>query len=390
MKILFDYIVIGAGFAGTVIAERIARVNNKKVLLIEKRNHIGGNAYDTYDRSGLLVHQYGPHIFHTKLKEVWDYLSEHTEWYLYHHKVLGKIDGKEVPIPFNLDSLDQLFPSDMAKRLEKKLIENFGFNVKVPILKLKDTQDEDLQFLANYIYEKVFLNYTTKQWGLKPDEIDPYVTGRVPVYISKDDRYFQDSFQGIPKYGYTKLFESLLNHPNIKLMLNTDYKELINIDTEEKIIYFGEKEYTGKVIFTGKIDEFFQYKFGELPYRSLQFQFDTIQEEHFQKVGTINYPNDYDFTRITEFKKLTGQNHPYTSIVHEYPVSYDKDVEGRNIPYYPIPKEENHKIYKQYKKEASLYENVYFLGRLAEYTYYDMDAVVAKALKVFRNKLSSK
>lgn len=262
--------------------------------------------------------------------------------------------------------------------------------MKVPILKLRDTQDKDLQFLADYIYEKVFLNYTMKQWGLKPDEIDPYVTGRVPVYISRDDRYFQDPFQGIPKYGYTKLFESLLNHPNIKLMLNTNYKELIDIDMKEKKIYFAEKEYTGKVIFTGKIDEFFQYKYGELPYRSLQFQFDTIQEEHYQKVGTINYPNDYDFTRITEFKKITGQNHPYTTFVREYPVSYEKDVEGQNIPYYPIPKEENHLIYKQYKKEASLYENVYFLGRLAEYTYYDMDAVVAKALKVFRDKLSSK
>lgn len=381
---MFDYVIIGTGFAGSVLAERIATQLNKKVLMIEKRNHIGGNAYDSYDSQGILIHNYGPHIFHTKVKKVWDYLSNFTDWYLYHHKVLGVIDGQKVPIPFNLNSINQVFPKNLAERLEKKLIENFGYNKKVPILKLREVEDTDLKFLADYIYEKVFLGYTTKQWGVTPEELDPSVTGRVPVYISRDDRYFQDPYQGMPKEGYTKLFERMLDHENIKILLNTDYKEVLqfNFVTGEASL-FGQK-FCGKIIYTGPIDYFFNYKFGQLPYRSLNFVFEQFNQEQKQEVGTVNFPNDYNFTRITEFKHLTNQSSDKTTTVKEFSQEY---IPGENIPYYPIKNENNLELYRLYKKEARKYENLIFIGRLAEYQYYDMDMVVAKALKTFEEKI---
>ncbi|MED3907258.1 UDP-galactopyranose mutase [Geobacillus thermodenitrificans] len=382
---MFDYVIIGTGFAGSVLAERIATQLNKKVLMIEKRNHIGGNAYDSYDSQGILIHNYGPHIFHTKVKKVWDYLSNFTDWYLYHHKVLGVIDGQKVPIPFNLNSINQVFPKNLAERLEKKLIENFGYNKKVPILKLREVEDTDLKFLADYIYEKVFLGYTTKQWGVTPEELDPSVTGRVPVYISRDDRYFQDPYQGMPKEGYTKLFERMLDHENIKILLNTDYKEVLqfNFETGEASL-FGQK-FNGKIIYTGPIDYFFDYKFGQLPYRSLNFVFEQFNQEQVQEVGTVNYPNDYNFTRITEFKHLTNQSSDKTTTVKEFSQEY---IPGENIPYYPIKNENNLELYRLYKEEARKYDNLIFIGRLAEYQYYDMDMVVAKALRVFEERIN--
>lgn len=382
---MFDYVIIGTGFAGSVLAERIATQLNKKVLMIEKRNHIGGNAYDSYDSQGILIHNYGPHIFHTKVKKVWDYLSNFTDWHLYHHKVLGVIDGQKVPIPFNLNSINQVFPKNLAERLEKKLIENFGYNKKVPILKLREVEDTDLKFLADYIYEKVFLGYTTKQWGVTPEELDPSVTGRVPVYISRDDRYFQDPYQGMPKEGYTKLFERMLDHENIKILLNTDYKEVLqfNFETGEASL-FGQK-FGGKIIYTGPIDYFFDYKFGQLPYRSLNFVFEQFNQEQVQEVGTVNYPNDYNFTRITEFKHLTNQSSDKTTTVKEFSQEY---IPGENIPYYPIKNDNNLELYRLYKEETRKYDNLIFIGRLAEYQYYDMDMVVAKALRVFSEKIA--
>ncbi|WP_286885378.1 UDP-galactopyranose mutase [Aneurinibacillus sp. UBA3580] len=383
---MFSYIIVGAGFAGAVLAERIARELDEKVLVIEKRNHIAGNAYDRYNADGLMVHQYGPHIFHTRIKEVWEYLSQFTEWRLYHHRVLGVIDGKKVPIPFNLNTLHEVFPSSLAQSLEEKLIGHFGYNVKVPILKLREADDEQLKFLADYIYEKVFLHYTMKQWGVTPEEMDPAVTGRVPVYISRDDRYFQDAYQAMPQEGYTRMFEQMLDHPNIKLMLNTNFNEVLEI--KEGAIFAFDQEFTGKLIYTGMIDELFDYKYGELPYRSLRFEFSTLPEKTVQEVGTVNYPNDYTFTRITEFKHLTGQMHPHTTIVKEYPQPYNRHTEEQSIPYYPYVQPEPLALYEKYKAEAREYPQLLLVGRLAEYRYYDMDAVVAKALKVFRDKIA--
>lgn len=381
---MFEYIIIGAGLAGSVIAEQISNVLNKKVMIIENRDHIGGNCYDYPYKNGIIIHKYGPHIFHTESKEVWDYISKFTQWYHYIHYVLGHIDGKNVPIPFNLNTLNELFSKDEAEDLTEKLIQKFGNDVKIPILELRKIDDRNIQALADFIYQKVFLNYTRKQWEMEPEELDHSVMTRVPVYISKDNRYFQDKYQGMPRDGYTKLFKNLLSNENIKILMNTNFKEIIKVNLDKNEIYLGENKFNGKLIYTGKIDEFFDYKFGELPYRSLKFDFKTLNKEYFQEVGTVNYPNDHDFTRITEFKYLTGKKSSKTIILTEYPQKYNKN---KNIPYYPIPQKENLKLYQKYKMEAKKFDNVIFLGRLAEYQYYNMDEVIEKALKVFKEKI---
>ena len=370
-----DWVIVGAGFSGCILAERIATQLAQRVLIIERRDHIGGNAYDYYNEHGILVHKYGPHIFHTKSKKVWDYLSQFTEWRHYFHHVLGVVEGKKVPIPFNLNSLYALFPPRYAEKLEGQLLEHFGFGVKVPILKLRESAIGDLEFLANYIYDNVFYSYTLKQWGMKPEELDRGVTGRVPVYISRDNRYFQDPYQAMPMLGYTEMFRTMLAHPNIKVLLNADYREVI------KDINFN------RMVYTGPIDTFFDYMYGELPYRSLRFQFDTLDQEHYQEVGTVNYPNDYDITRITEQKYLSGQTSPKTTLVMEYPQAY---VPGKNDPYYPILHEENRQRYDLYLKEVEkLNGTVIFAGRLAEYKYYDMDQAALRALSLFEKEVVS-
>jgi UDP-galactopyranose mutase len=382
---MFDYIIVGAGLAGSVIAERISNVLDKKVLLIEKRNHIGGNCYDYTDSNGIQVHKYGPHVFRTNLEHVYEYLSQFTDWNTFQYEVLGSIDGNKVPIPFNLNTLYELLPENLAEKLEKKLITHFGYDVKVPILELRKKEDKDLKFLADFIYEKVFLNYTIKQWGFKPEDLDPSVTGRVPVFISRDNRYFQEKYQGIPKNGYTKLFERMLYNSNIKLMLNTDYNEIIDIN-QEGINVFNNK-YDGKIIFTGELDEFFKYSHGKLPYRTLNFKFETLEQEYFQEVATVNYPNNHNFTRITEFKHFNPIKSSKTTIAKEYSYFCNKKIKGKDTPYYPIPRDENQVIYEKYKNEAKLLDNVIFVGRLAEYKYYNMDNVVESALNVFKEKI---
>jgi len=381
---LFNYLIVGSGFSGLVIAERIADVLNQKVLIIEKRNHIGGNCYDYKDENGIIIHKYGPHLFHTDFKEVFDYLSNFTDWNIYHHKVLAFIDGKKVPIPFNFNTIEQLFPQELSRKLEEKLLNRYEYGSKVPILELKKEEDKDLKFLANFIYEKVFKNYTVKQWGLKPEEIDLQVTARVPIYISRDNRYFTDKYQAIPKEGYTKIFERMLNHPNIKIMLNTDFKEVINIDFENKRIYFMGQEFKGKLIFTGMIDELFNFKYGYLPYRSLDLRFETVEKEYFQEAPVVNYPNDYDFTRITEFKHIHPAKSEKTTILKEYPKSYKPNID---IPYYPVFTKENQELYNKYKEEAEKIENLILIGRLAEYKYYDMDNAIKRALEIFEERV---
>ena len=365
----WDTVVVGAGFAGIVVAERLAGRGNQ-VLVVEKRPHIGGNSYDCYDSHGILIHLYGPHIFHTKSKMVWDYLSSFTHWRHYSHKVLAQIDGIKVTVPFNLNSLDLVFSREFASVLANKLILSFGYGARVPILKMLQNGDKDIKFLADYVYEKVFLNYNIKQWGIRPEEIDASVTERVPVLVDRDDRYFQDPYQGMPGQGYTRMFERMLDNANITVMLSTDYKSIL-----------GDIKFK-RMIYTGPVDYFFDYKHGRLPYRSIRFEFETMDVKFFQDAAVVNYPNDYNFTRITEYKHLTGQKHKKTTVGREFPEDYRPD---ENVPCYPIHKPANMVILERYKKEADKLDNVVFLGRLAEYKYYNMDEVVEKALALAEN-----
>jgi len=381
---MIDYIVIGSGLAGAVISQQIATKLDKKVLIVEKRNHIGGNCYDFKDENNILVHKYGPHLFHTNDKEVVNYLSNFTSWDIYNHEVLAYIDGKKVPIPFNFNTLYEVFPKQKAKILEKKLLENFEYNSKISILELKKSKDKDLLFLANFIYEKIFVNYTAKQWDMKLEDMSSVVATRVPVFIGCDNRYFNDKYQMVPKNGYTKMIENMLNHKNIKLMLNTDFKEICSIKNRD--FYLFDTKFDGKVIVTSQIDELFDYKFTELPYRSVNMIFESINKKFYQEKATINYPNDYDFTRITEFKHMYKINSSKisTTILKEYPQEYKKGV---NTPYYPVFTDENQKKYNRYLEYSKEFKNFLLLGRLAEYKYYDMDDIVKRALEVFRKDL---
>ena len=380
---MYDIIIVGAGFAGSVLAHKLANEQNKKVLIIDKRSHIGGNCFDSVDEYGILIHNYGPHLFHTDSQKVWKYLSRFSAWHNYHHKVEGFIDGQYVPIPFNLNTLHKLFPAFMAESIEKKLIQNYGYGKKVTILELQKTDDKELKLIADFIYEKIFLHYSAKQWGKKIEELDPAVSARVPVLISKDDRYFQDPFQAMPSDGYTKLFEKMLSHQNIEIRLSTEAKELLHVSDE--FIAFEGKKFEGEVIFTGMIDELFDFKFGSLPYRSIELVFENHKVDSFQNATTTNYPNDYDYTRITEFKKMYDAKNETTTIAKEYPQEF---VYGQNTPYYPLFTDENQKRYTEYQEYAKRFKNLTLVGRLAEYKYYDMDDIVLRALEIYEEKFA--
>lgn len=374
----YDAIIIGAGLAGATVANRLAE-NNKSVLIIEKRNHIGGNAYDLPDEAGVLIHQYGPHIFHTNNKEVYEYLSRFTQWHTYQHKVVADLKDKEIPVPFNLNSLYCVYDQEKAERVEKKLVDTYGMEQKVTILDLKKNEDPELKELAQFVYDNVFVYYTMKQWDKSPEEIDPNTTARVPVFISRDDRYFQDEFQGMPKDGYTKIFENMLDNSNIEIRLDTDAKDVLEF-ADDSILFEGEK-FDGKVIFTGAIDNLFDCCFGRLPYRTLDFVFETFDKDYVQSHGTVNYTISEDYTRITEFKHMTGQVLAgKTTTCKEYSKAYTGSE--AETPYYAIINEENNELYNKYKEKCSKYENMHLLGRLAEYKYYNMDAIVERALEL--------
>jgi len=357
---MFDYVVVGAGFAGATIAERLAAHSGKKVLICDKRPHIGGNAYDHYDEAGILVHKYGPHIFHTNSREVFEYLSRFTEWRPYQHRVLACVDGQLVPIPINLNTVNTMYGTSFTS-FE---LEQFFGSVAEPVAQVRTSEDVIVSRVGRELYEKFFRNYTRKQWGLDPSELDASVTARVPVRTNRDDRYFTDTYQVMPLHGYTRMFERMLTHPNVKILLNASYREIKDA--------FPDAE----VIFTGPIDEYFDYRFGRLPYRSLEFKFETSNVPVAQTAPVINYPNENAYTRVTEFKYLTGQEHPKTTRVYEY-------AKAEGDPYYPVPQPQNALLYKRYHELAAATPGVHFVGRLGTYKYYNMDQVVAQALTLY-------
>jgi len=358
---MYDYVIVGAGFAGCVLAERLAAGANKKVLILDKRNHIGGNAYDHYDEHGILVHKYGPHIFHTNSKDVYNYLSNFTEWRNYQHKVLASVDGQMFPIPINLNTINTMY----GLNLSSDEVDGFLKEKSEKKSQILTSEDVVVSNVGRELYEKFFKGYTKKQWDLDPSELNASVTARIPTRNNKDNRYFTDSYQVMPLHGYTKMFEKMLDHQNIHILLNTNYRDILS-----EISY-------NKMVFTGPVDEYFNFCFGKLPYRSIKFKFETYDKDVFQETGTINYPNDYDFTRITEFKYLSGQIHNKTSVVYEFPQP-DGD------PYYPIPNTDNASLYQKYKELADNLKDTFFVGRLATYKYYNMDQVVAQALSAFK------
>jgi UDP-galactopyranose mutase len=358
---MFDYLIVGAGFAGSVLAERLAGVAGKKVLIVDKRNHIGGNTYDYFDKDGLLVHKYGPHIFHTNSREVYDYLGRFTDWRPYEHRVLASVDGLLVPIPINLNTINALYGLQLSSGEVSAFLESRA-EKKDRIL---SSEDVVVNKVGRELYEKFFKGYTKKQWDLDPSELDASVAARIPTRSNRDNRYFTDTYQAMPLLGYSRLFENMLAHPNIKVMLNTDYKEIEDLIPYEKMIY------------TGPIDYYLDYCYGKLPYRSIDFEFKTFEMDMFQPTGTINFPNEHPYTRVTEFKYLTGQKHPKTSVVFEYP-------KAEGDPYYPVPRAENAELYKKYQLLTGELDNVFFTGRLATYKYYNMDQVVAQSLTLFK------
>jgi len=354
---VFDYLVVGAGFAGSVVAAQMARNFGKKVLLIDRREHIGGNAYDHHNRDGILIHKYGPHIFHTNSRDVFDYLSLFTQWRRYEHRVRANVAGKLVPIPINLDTVNSIY----GLNLEIDDMERYLESVAEKPNPIRTSEDVVVSRVGRDLYEKMFRGYTRKQWGLDPSELDASVTARIPVRTNRDDRYFTDTYQVMPLNGYTRMFENMLDHPNIRISLGVDYRDAMRSVRSREIVY------------TGPVDEFFDYRFGKLPYRSLRFQHQTVAVEQFQPVAVVNYPDERPYTRITEFKHLTGQPHAKTSIVYEFP------CDGGD-PYYPVPRVENAALYKRYEELAQATPRVHFAGRLATYKYYNMDQVVAQAL----------
>ncbi len=356
----FKYVVVGAGLAGLTMAERIANVLDEKVLVIEKRGHIGGNIYDSYNEDGILIHNYGPHIFHTNDREVYEYLSGFTKWNDFWHRVLTYVDGNLIPMPITVETINQLYNLN----LDCSQVEEYLKSKAEDIKEIRTSKDVALSKVGRDIYEKIFETYTRKQWGIDPSELDTSVISRIPIRLNRDTRYFNDKYQGMPRHGYTKLCERMIANKNIKLLLNTDYKEVLGDINYELLIY------------TGATDEFYQYKHGKLAYRSINFVFETFDQEEYQAAPVVNYPNDYDFTRITEYKKLTWQKHGKTTVGKEFPSS-----EGE--PYYPFPTGECRAQFALYEEEMKQEKKVIFLGRLAEYRYYNMDGVVRRALDAF-------
>ncbi len=362
-------LIVGCGLSGATLARLIADNTAHHVHIIDKKSHVAGHCHDYKDENGITIHAYGSHIFHTEHEKVWNFIRQFTDFNQYMHKVVALVDGIETTIPFNIQSLHKVLPASLAQRLEEKLLQRFSYNSKIPILEFLEQDDEDLKFLAHYVYEKVFLQYTAKQWGLTPKGIDSAVTARVPLYISQDCRYFQDKYQGIPLQGYTQTVENMLDHERIETVLNCDFSTVKHIQDHYEHIFY-----------TGSIDTYFDHELGILPYRSLCFALEKHEREHWQSNAVVNYPCNYDFTRIHEYKYYLQEKSPCTVIAKEYSLAYEL---GKNEPFYPIAQQENLALYTAYAAKAAQLKHIHFLGRLGDYSYYDMDQAILRAMQLF-------
>lgn len=382
----YDYIIVGAGITGITAAEQLANVYDKKVLLIDKNDHIGGNCYDYYDESGILVHKYGPHIFHTNNEEVYSYLSLFTTWNVYNHKLVCNINNTVIPVPFNLISIDKTMQDDNQK-ITTALLTEYIVNDTLPLDKLKESKNPDIQKLVSYVNENIYTPYVKKIYGVDPEKICEVDGVNINITISYDCRYYQDKYQAVPSNGYTSMFENMLSNHNINILIEHDYNDIISIDLENKKVYFNDEEYTGQLIFTGMIDEFFNYCYGKLPYRSIVYMNETVDQIHFQENASIIYPNDYHFTEITEYKYITGQHARNTTIQFAFPTDYNPKYDETNIPYYPIITEENMELFRKYEKLTEKFPQITFMGRLCNYKHLNMDEAVQNVHDVLFRQL---
>jgi len=381
----FDAVVVGAGFSGATVAERLADQGDR-VLVIDQRAHVAGNCHDAPDVDGVYVHRYGPHIFHTDRPEVWQYLSRFTNWLPYRHRVRAEIDGCLVPLPFNLDALHQLLPAARAQVIEARLLAHYGEGASVPVLDLRESADPELRALGEFVYARVFANYSRKQWGIDPARLDPQVTGRVPVRLSRDDGYFQDPWQGIPDRGYANLVSRMLAHPNIELRLSTPMSEVLAIDLATGARTLLGASFAGPVVYTGMIDALFGYCFGRLPYRSLRFEVERVTGAQRLPVAVVNHPDHPEMTRITDFGHFMGRGAGAGTQMREYPKAYDGESDP-GMPFYPVFSTANQACFERYREAAARLPDFHALGRLAQYKYYDMDDAVAAALALFEQRL---
>lgn len=383
-----DVVIVGAGISGLVMAERFSSALKVDVLILEQRDHLGGNCYDYQDESKIFVHEYGPHLFHTSKQRVWEYLSQFTTWHEYEHKVLSRVDGKLVPLPFNLNTLHEVYGDDKARIIERELILTYGEGAKVSILELRESENPLIAGLAELVYSKFFVNYTAKQWGCDPEDISKEVIGRVPVVISRDDRYFHDTYQAIPANGYTAMFKNMAESPKINIEYGVDATTRLNLLDDGNIL-FDDEPFPGVVVFTGQLDALFDFCEGELAYRSLQFELEKHDTKFFQPATTVNYPNEEEFTRITEFKHILPADASTTLTVKEFPQDYDRQDPTKNIPYYPMFTKENLEAFSRYEALAAQFPALIHVGRLAQYRYFNMDDAVDNALLTFEKWVDS-
>lgn len=380
----YDYIIVGAGLSGGILARKLAEEKNKRILIVERRNHIAGNTYDFNDVHGIKIQKYGPHVFHTNCCEVYNYITQYCEPIPYRTKCEAVIDGISTPSPFNFKTIDQFYSDKDATVLKKKLLDYYANRQSVTVVEMLESKDVDIRGFARFLFEKDYKLYTAKQWNMQPEEIDPSVLKRVPIVLSYGDTYFYDKYEFMPKEGFTTLYEKIIAHPNIRVALGVDALKHIIIDEHNREVRYDGKKIN--LIYTGAIDELFNYKFGVLPYRSLYFTFKSEKSESFQNVAIVAYPQEKGYTRITEYTKMPFQMcDGWTNVAYEYPVKYDKHAEIGNEPYYPVLTDESQRMYQQYKEYATNFENLILCGRLADFKYYNMDQVIFRALELYKS-----